>query len=301
MLELFQLLISGVAQGMIYALIAFGYNITFSTSRTLNFSLGNFLMLGAVVGFTIYMDKSTGNLSGQPFFFALIAVVIVGMLMGVVLYKTSIEPALKTQSQYSWILATLAFGIILKNAVERFWSTDDFKFASPISDVPIRLGGAEGIGVLPQEILIIVVSLLIVVAVELFKEKTIFGKAIQAVSEDKETASLMGINQQFVIVFSFMLSSAIACIGGILVAPITLVSASMGTVLGVKAYAVSIIGGLESGVGVLVGGLIIGLSESLTARFISTGYKDVPGFAILILIVLLKPNGLFGKRIIKKV
>jgi branched-chain amino acid transport system permease protein len=124
---------------------------------------------------------------------------------------------------------------------------------------------------------------------------------MQAVSEDKQTASLMGINQNFVILFSFGLSAAIAGIVGLLVAPLTFVSATMGTVLGVKAYAAAIIGGLESGLGILFGGLVLGLFEVLTARFISTGYKDTPGFIFLILIILYKPSGLFGKRLIKKV
>jgi branched-chain amino acid transport system permease protein len=111
----------------------------------------------------------------------------------------------------------------------------------------------------------------------------------------------MGINQRLVISFSFMLSTAIAMVAGLLVAPVTLVSATMGTVLAVKAYAVSIIGGLESGAGVLLGGVLIGLSEALTARFISTGYKDIPGFLLLIAILLVRPTGIFGRKSIQKV
>ncbi len=290
--QFIQLLISGIAQGMIYSLVAFGYNITFSTSRSFNFSHGNFLMLGGVVGLIFFINNQV------PFLAMVLAVVFVGLIMGLILYKTSIEPSLKSKSNYAWILATLAFGIILKNIVEVFWSTDDFRFDSPLGNAPIRI---MGIGVLPQEILIIIVAICIVVAVESFKKYTIFGKAIVAVSEDKHTASLMGINQQFVILFSFLLSSVIACLAGVLVAPITMVGATMGTVLGVKAYAVSIIGGLESGYGVLLGGLIIGLSEAFTARYISTGYKDAPGFLILILVLLFLPSGIFGKKIFKKV
>ncbi len=292
MSELLQLLISGMAQGMVYALVAFGYNITFATSRMFNFSNGNFLMLGGVVGFMFYMTHHI------PFLAMLGGVILVGALVGYIMYQTSIAPSLKSRSNYAWILATLAFGIILRNCVEVFWSTDDFRFDSPLGNAPIRFGT---VGILPQEILIIVVSLLIVVAVEAFKRYTVFGKAIVAVSEDRNTASLMGINQNFVILFSFLLSSVIACIAGVLVAPITLVGATMGTVLGVKAYAVSIIGGLDSGFGVLVGGLIIGLSEAFTARYISTGYKDAPGFIILILVLLFLPSGIFGKKIYKKV
>jgi branched-chain amino acid transport system permease protein len=287
-----QLLFSGLAQGMIYALLAFGYNITFSTSKTLNFALGNFLMMGAVLAFVLY------GTHGAPFFLTLAAVVAAGVVGGLVVQKVAIDPSLKTKSSYNWILATLAVGIILRNASEVFWSTDDFKLASPLGDDPIRLAG---VGVYPQELLIIGVSLAIVVGVETFKRRTVFGKAILAVSEDKDTASLMGINQALVIRFSFMLSTAIAGVAGLLVAPVTLVSATMGTVLAVKAYAVSIIGGLESGPGVLLGGVLIGLSESLTARFISTGYKDVPGFLLLIAILLVRPSGIFGRRSIQKV
>jgi len=178
------------------------------------------------------------------------------------------------------------------------WSTGDYKLHSPLGDNVLNFGG---VGIYAQEILIVIVSLAIVIGVEVFKRKTIYGKAIQAVSEDKAAASLMGIPEKMVITISFMMSACIAAIAGLLVAPLTLVSASMGTVLGIKAYSVSIIGGLESGFGPLVGGLILGISEALTARYISTGYKEMPGFIFLIVVILFRPNGLFGKKIIKKV
>lgn len=298
MTEILQLLSSGIAQGMIYALIAFGYSITYSTSKTINFSLGNLLMVGGVTGLLVYMDTKTGQPSGHGWFLALVAVLVVTSILGIIAYKLAVEPSLKQGSDFAWVLATLAFGIIVKNSVEQIWSTDDFRMTSPLGDSPIRLGGA---GIYPQEILIVVVSITIVSIVEIFRRKTILGKAIQAVSEDKKTASLMGINQNFVILFSFALSTAIAGVAGLLVAPLTLVSATMGTVLGVKAYAAAIIGGLESGFGMLAGGLILGLSEAFTSRFISTGYKDTPGFVFLILIILFRPSGLFGKRVFKKV
>ncbi|MBF5042960.1 branched-chain amino acid ABC transporter permease [Aggregicoccus sp. 17bor-14] len=302
-MQTLQLLLSGVAQGMIYALVAFGYNITFSTSRTINFSLGNFLMLGGVIAFVLYMTREL------PFALALAAVVLVGAVGGAILLKVAVEPSLRQRSAYGWILATLAVSIVLRNAVEVFWSTDDFRFNSPLGDSPLRFFGEKdaegvvqgGVGVYPQELLVIGVSLAIVAAVELFKRRTMFGRAVLAVSEDKDAASLMGIDQRFVILFSFMLSTAIACVAGVLVAPLTLVSATMGTVLGVKAYAVSIVGGLESGFGVVVGGLLFGLSEALTARYLSTGYKDVPGFVLLILVLLFRPSGLFGRTVVRKV
>jgi branched-chain amino acid transport system permease protein len=298
MTELLQLVVSGVIQGMIYALIAFGYNLTFSTSKTINFSLGNILMLGGVVGFSLYVDKASGALLGIPFVVPIIGVLIAGVLTGAAVHRFAVEPSLKLKSEYTWVLATLAVGIIIKNAVEQIWSTGDYRFPSPMGDEPIRI---LGVGIYSAEVLVVIVAILIVVGVEVLKRKTVFGKAIQAVSEDKETASLMGIPQQLVIQLSFMLSATIATVAGLLVAPLTFVSASMGTALGIKAYAVGIIGGLESGWGLLIGGLILGIMEGLTAKYISSGYKEMPGFLLLILVILIKPTGLFGKKTIKKV
>ena len=298
MTEILQILVSGCVQGVIYALIAFGYNLTFSTSKTINFSLGNVLMLGGVVGFSLYVDRATGQLLGTPYVLPVVGVLVAGVIAGWVVFKFAVEPSLKLKSEYTWVLATLAMGIIIKNAVEQIWSTGDYRFPSPLGDEPLRIFGA---GIYPQEILAVVVATLMVLGVEIFKRKTIYGKAIQAVSEDKETAMLMGIPQQQVVKVSFMLSACIATVGGLLVAPWTFVSATMGTSLGTKAYVVAIIGGLESGFGLIVGGLILGISEFVTARYISSGYKELPGFIILILVILVKPSGLFGKKTIKKV
>jgi branched-chain amino acid transport system permease protein len=298
MTEILQILVSGSVMGIIYAFIAFGYNLTFSTSKTINFSLGNIITLGGVVAFSTYVDIKTGNLYGTPFILPIIAVLIAGALAGSAVFKFAVEPSLKLKSEYTWVLATLAVGIIIKNGAEQLWSTGDFRFPSPVGDEPLRFFGA---GVYPQEIMIVIVATCIVFGIEMFKRYTIYGKAIQAVSEDKETASLMGIPQQQVVQISFMLSATIATIAGLLVAPLTFVSASMGTGMGIKAYAVSIIGGLESGLGIVFGGLILGLSEFFTARYISSGYKELPGFIILILVILIKPSGLFGRKTIKKV
>jgi len=292
MTDLLQLILSGVALGMIYALLAFGYNITFSTSRTINFAQGEFLMLGALTGLTAAVTWKLGYAG------ALFAAAIVGCVLGVILEKAAIAPALKTRSAVSWILATVALGIIARNAAERIWGTDDARFPAPLGDDPLTF---LGVRVLPQELLVIAAAALIMAGVELFRRKSIWGKAVTAVAADKDAAALMGINVPLVITFSFVLSSAIAAVSGVLVAPLTLAGATMGTLLGTKAYAVAIVGGLQSGLGVLVGGLLLGLSEQFTARYVSTGYKDTPGFVLLILILLVKPSGLFGRKTIRKV
>ena len=292
MADLIQLLLSGIALGMVYALLAFGYNITFSTSRTINFAQGEFLMLGALTGLTVDVKLK------MPYGVAVIGAAIMGVLLGIVLERIAIRPSLRTGSTVSWVLATVALGIVARNAAERIWGTDDNPFPAPLGTEPLQAGP---IRVLPQELLIIGAAALIMIAVELFLRRSVIGKAVTAVAADKDAASLMGINVPAVITLSFVISSVIAAVSGVLVGPLTLVGPTMGTILGTKAYAVAIVGGLQSGVGVLVGGLLIGLSEQLTARFISTGYKDTPGFVLLILILLIKPSGIFGKRSIRKV
>lgn len=137
--------------------------------------------------------------------------------------------------------------------------------------------------------------------IELFNRKSIYGKAVVATAADRDAAGLMGINTSQVITFSYALSCATAAFAGVLIAPLTLAGAGMGASLGLKALAVAIIGGLTSGLGAIVGGLILGISETATGYYFSTGYKDVPGLVLLLLALALKPAGLFGKTIIKKV
>jgi branched-chain amino acid transport system permease protein len=290
--DLIQLILSGVALGMIYALLAFGYSITFSTSRTINFAQGEFLMLGALTGLTIDVRLHAGYVA------AALGAAATGVLLGIVLERVAIRPALRTGSAVSWILATVALGIVARNGAERIWGTDDSLFPAPLGSEPLQLGA---IRVLPQELLVIGAAALIMIVVEAFRRWSLWGKAVTAVAADNEAAALAGINVPAVITASFVISSAIAAVSGVLVAPLTLAGPTMGILLGTKAYAVAIVGGLQSGVGVIVGGLLIGLSEQLTARYISTGYKDTPGFVLLILILMIKPAGIFGKRSIKKV
>lgn len=296
--EVIQLIFSGVSQGCIYALLAIAYNITFSTSRTVNFSLGSVLMLGAVAGFAVSMDMATGQSLGRHFVIPVLAVFAVGAILGGLIFGSAVLPSMKSKLSYASILATLALAGILRNLTERFWSTDDHRILSPLGETPYRILGA---GVLPQETLIVTFAFFFVSVFEWFRRRTKWGRAIQAVSEDSETAKLMGINPMTVILLSYFLSSILAAFAGWLVAPIVLVSASMGVMVGIKAYVVSIIGGLESGYGALLGGVLLGLSEAFTARYLSTGYRDLTGFALLLLIVLLRPNGLLGQGRLRKV
>jgi branched-chain amino acid transport system permease protein len=285
-----QLIESGIALGMIYALIAFGYQLTFSTSNTLNFGQGEALMLGALVGLTL-----VGHMS---YWLMIPLVLVFGALQGVVVERIGVRPTLKTKSEFGWIMTTISLAIIFKNVAENIWGHNDLTFPSPLPQEPLVFFGVR---VLPMEIMIVLGALAIMLAVEIFNRNSIYGKAVVATSNDRDAAGLMGINTGLVITFSYALSSMTAAFAGVLIAPLTLTGATMGAVLGLKAFSVAIIGGLNSGMGVIVGGLILGIAETTTGYYISTGYKDVPGLLLLLLVLTIKPAGMFGKSVIKKV
>ena len=294
-----QLIVSGVAVGMIYAVIAFGYQLTFATSKTLNFGQGEALMLGALVGLTtinFLIGQSLGALSA--YLLMLPVVLAFGLLQGAVVEWLGVRQAIRTKSEAGWIMATIALGIIFKNLAEHIWGRDPLKFPSPLPEAALTIGPVR---VQPMELAIVIGALGLMLAVELFKRRSIFGKAVAATANDRDAAGLMGIDTSLVITFSYALSSLAAALAGVLVAPVTLTGASMGAVLGLKAFAVAIIGGLSSGFGVIVGGVVLGVTETLTGYYISTGYKDVPGLVLLLLVLSFKPSGLFGKAAIKKV
>ena len=293
---LLQLLFSGIALGMIYAVIAFGYQLTFATSGTLNFGQGEALMLGALVGLSL-----VSTVHGGPYlnYWLMIPLVMIfGALQGTLVEWIGVRPSIRTKSEFGWIMSTIALAIIFKNVAENIWGKDDLTFPSPLSSAPFSVFGAN---IQLMQVVVVFGALAIMLAVEVFNRKSIYGKAVVASSNDRDAAGLMGINTSMVITFSYGLSSATAAFAGVLVAPLTLTGATMGSALGLKAFAVAIIGGLTSGVGAIVGGLILGIAETMTGFYISTGYKEVPGLLLLLLVLAVKPAGLFGKTAIKKV
>ena len=294
-----QLIVSGVVVGMIYGVIAFGYQLTFATSKTLNFGQGEALMLGALVGLTtinFLIGQQIGTFAA--YLLMLPVVLAFGLMQGAVVEFLGVRQAIRTKSEAGWIMATIALGIIFKNLAENIWGRDALRFPSPLPEAALSFSGVR---IQPMEIAIVLGAVGLMIAVEVFNRRSIYGKAVVATANDRDAAGLMGINTRLVITFSYALSSMAAAFAGVLVAPITLTGATMGAVLGLKAFAVAIIGGLSSGVGVVVGGLILGITENLTGYYISTGYKDVPGLVLLLLVLTFKPSGLFGAATIKKV
>ena len=289
--KLWQALISGLSVGSIYALIAEGYYITYITTGALNFGQGEFLMVGARFGLTCYVTL------GLPYAIAIVGAVVIVALMGAALERVAIRPVMRHALSLSWVLSTVAISIILKNAAVHLWGPEQITFPSPFGASVIRIGPA---GIFPQELFIIAAAIGTVIAVQIFLKRAVLGKALMAVAFNRNAAAVMGINVKRMVVLAFVLSSALAGLGGILIAPITFAWAYMGTVPGIKAFAAAIFGGLENPIGILIGGLAIGLLEQVFG-IINSNMKEGITFLAVLVILAIRPSGLMGRKDITKV
>jgi branched-chain amino acid transport system permease protein len=286
-----QLLFSGVALGSMYALVALGYNITYATSRTVNFSQGQSVMVGAVVAYALYVGL------GWPFVPAAIASLVALAALGVLVERVAVRPFLASAS-IAWLLSTIAIGIIAENVAMVAFGKDARAFPSALTARPWHLLGA---GVYPQELLVPVAGIALMALVELAFRRTLAGKALRAVAFSHDAAALMGIDVRRVITAAYALSSMLAGVAGILLAPLLNVSATMGTTIGLKAFAVAIIGGIESARGIVAAGILYGVFEAVIAGYLGTGVREILGFALVIVVLLLRPWGLFGSPVPRRV
>jgi branched-chain amino acid transport system permease protein len=286
-----QLILSGIAIGSVYGLIALGFQITYSVSNTMNFSQGASVMLGAVLCYTLNITL------GWPIALSISLTVLVCALLGLVIERWAVRPFAVNGSN-SWLLTTIAVGIIAENLIMLTFGKEVRAYPSPLAQTPINL---LGFGIFPLELLIPVISLAIAFFLRFTFTHTLWGKAFQAVSENPDTAKLMGIPVEGAIAFSYALSTVLAGIAGILIAPLYNVSAGMGTLLGLKAFATAIIGGLMNPWGMTIAGILYGIGESLAAGYLGGSYREIIGFALVILILTIRPNGLLGKPQVEKV
>jgi branched-chain amino acid transport system permease protein len=286
-----QLLVSGMALGSMYGLVALGYHITWVTSRTMNFSQGQTVMAGAVVAYALLVGL------GWPFPAAVAVTLVVLAAAGVLLERLAVRPFFLTASP-AWLLSTIACGIIAENAAMLLFGKDARAFPSPFTERPILVGGA---GFYVQELLIPVVGLALMAGVQLFYHRTAYGKQLKAVAWSAEAAGLMGIHIPRAVMTAYALSAILAAVAGVLLAPILNVAPTMGTIIGLKAFAVAIIGGLGSAPGIVASGLLYGLVESMVAGYISTGAREIVGFALVVAVLVVRPWGLLGTPPVRRV
>lgn len=283
--EFLQFLFSGITVGAIYALVGLGFAIIYNASHVINFAQGEFVMLGGMN--TVFFISV-----GLPMPLAMAMAVAITIIIGLALEKFAIEPA-RDSSIVTLIIITIGASIFLRGAAQVLWGRN-FHSLKPISgNDPVMIGGAA---VLPQSLWILACTILIVVVLMYFFNRTMIGKAIVASAHNPLAAKLVGINPRFIMLLSFGLSAMLGAIAGILIAPISLAYPGVGIMLGLKGFCAAILGGLGNPMGAIVAGLIVGISEALTAGYISSAYKDAVAFIIILGVLFFKPSGLFGIR-----
>ncbi len=284
-------IITGLGLGAMYGLLALGFHITYVVSNTVNFSQGSSMMLGAVLGYTFAVTL------GWPMPLAVLGALMICALFGLVVERFLVRPFADRGSN-AWLMATVAGGIVLDNVVMFTFGKEPRNFPSPLANEAISV---FGVGAYPLQLVIPIVGIVAATIFSLVLTKTKYGKAMAAVVQRPEAAQLMGINTRFVIAAAFAISTVLAGIAGLLIAPLFNVASGMGLVFGIKAFATAILGGITSAWGVVLAGMLYGLVEALTTAYLGSSYTQIISFSMIILVLFAMPNGLLGRAALKKV
>mgnify|MGYP006268522779 FL=1 len=291
-MQLIQLLIAGVAQGCIYGLIALGFVLIYKATETVSFAQGDLMALGAFCGLALM------TLLGWPFWAALVASVAALAVFGLLAERLVIRPILG-QPAFSIVMLTIGMGYLLRGLITMLpvIGTETHTLPVPYKDQIVQLG-ALVINV-EHAVVIGVTTLLCAGLFALFRYTRI-GIAMQAASQNQLAAYYMGIPVRRLNGWVWALAASVACLAGLLLAPITFVHANMGFI-GLKAFPAAVVGGFSSLPGAIAGGLVIGVVESLSGFYLPEGFKDVAPYVVVLLMLMIRPNGLFGEKLRKKV
>lgn len=285
-------LITGIGLGSMYGLLALGFYVTYAVSNTVNFAQGSTMMLGAVMGFTLSVSL------GWPWPLAIAASLAICALWGVVVERIGVRPFASKGSDL-WLMATVALGLILENVVLFTFGKDPRGMPqSLLMSEAFRLAGLR-ISVL--QLMIPAIGLLIAVALHAVTRYSLAGKSMLATVQNPDAARLVGINVRATVVGAYAISGLFAGIAGLLIAPLFTVSASMGTLFGIKAFAVAILGGIGNPWGVMLAGVIYGCAEALITAGLGSTYTQILTFSLVIVALAFRPDGLFGQAGVKKV
>ncbi|HEY2979034.1 MAG TPA: branched-chain amino acid ABC transporter permease [Burkholderiaceae bacterium] len=291
MLDFIQLLLSGTATGAIYALAALGFTLLWQASGTINFAQGEFVMLPAFMMLAF-------NAMGLPLLagFALTCVIAVLVLgWG---FKRGIADPLLRFGMMPIVVATLGLSIAIRNGVRAGFSAEAHPFPSLFGDKLIQVAGVT---LTSADIGTLAAAVLLVLGTQAYLSRTVTGRAMQAVAQNTESATVLGINVPRMVFYTFAINALLACAAALLVTPTYLAKFDMGEGLATKAFFAAIIGGFNNSRGALLGGVIVGVSENLAAAYVSPAYKDAVALVIFMLVILFKPQGLMGQRVERKV
>ncbi len=283
--EFLQFLLSGITVGAIYALVGLGFSIIYNASHVINFAQGEFVMIGGMG--TVFTAAA-----GVPLPIAMLCAVSLAVVVGVGLQKMAIERA-RDASVVTIIIITIGASIFLRGIAGIFWDRDFHSLPAFSGEQSIQIGGAV---IVPQSLWILGITAAVALALFVFFNRTLMGKAMLATAFNPLAAKLVGIDINKILILSFALAASLGAVGGILIAPMAPTHYQVGIMLGLKGFSAAIVGGLGSGPGAMVGGLLVGIAEALAAGYLSSNYKDVVAFVIILLVLFFMPQGLFGKR-----
>lgn len=293
-----QQLINGLTIGMIYALIALGYTMVYGIAQLINFAHGEVFMVGAYLGLLFYTIFNQTALASWIIVPTFLATMIATALLGYLIERCAYRP-LRNSPRLAPLIAAIGISFLLQNAVMLIAGPTDKSFPSILT---IQKYTFSNVTVTNLQILIAVVSIGLMAGLHLFVKRTKIGKAMRALADDRQAASLMGIDVNFVIAVAFIIGSALAGAGGLMFgAYYNTINFHDGYLAGMKAFTAAVLGGIGNIPGAMIGGVLLGVLEGLAAGYISSQWKNVFAFLILILILLFRPTGLFGARVVKKV
>ena len=288
--EFLQFLFSGLTVGAIYALVAVGFTLIYSSSDVINFAQGEFVMIG---GMGTYVLAA----AGVPLPIAALLAIVIAVAVGLLLHRLAIEPA-RDASAVTLIIITIGASILLRGLAGVAFDKNFHSLPPFLGAEPWLVGGAA---ILPQSVIVLFGAGIIVLLLWLFMSRTLYGKATLATAANRMAARLVGIDTSRVVMLSFAISAAIGAVGGILVTPIVLTSYDVGTLLALKGFAAAMLGGIGNPVGAIAGGLLLGLLEAFGAGYVSSSYKDAIAFMLILAVLFALPQGLFGRSTIERV
>lgn len=290
MAEFLQFLISGLTVGAVYALVALGFTLIYNASGVINFAQGEFVMIGGMV--TVFASAA-----GIPLLLSALFAVFIAIIIGLLLHRLAIEPA-RGASAVTLIIITIGASILLRGAAQIIFDKQFHKLPAFSGEMPVNVFGAA---VQPQSFWVLGGTAVVVLALYIFLERTVLGKAVLATAANRLAARLVGINTTTIMALAFGGSAAIGAVAGILVTPITLTSYDVGTLLALKGFAAAMLGGMGNPLGAVVGGLLLGLLEAFGAGYLSSTYKDAFAFLVILIVLFAAPQGLFGRRAVERV
>lgn len=285
------ILVSGLGLGSMYGLVALGFHVTYAVSGTVNFAQGSVVTLGAVLAYAL------GVTLGWPMPAAIVLALAGCALFGLVVERALVRPFVARGSD-AWLLATVAGGIVLDNTMLFTFGKEPRSLPSPLATKPVEILGT---GIYPLQLVIPVVGIALAFAIRTVFRKTDLGRVLLAVAQNADAARLMGIDVRRTVACAFALSAMLAGVAGLLIAPLFSVSAELGTLFGIKAFAVAILGGIGSATGVIVAGLLYGLVEAGVTATLGSTYTQLVVFSVIILALTLRPDGLLGRAAVNKV